>query len=85
LKRLPGDIEAIASISLPEDKNKLERLTHNLSGTLTAMKLKNGHAQAGVIERACQDKENDSAIREMASGLSAYLSELLKATRKYLK
>jgi PAS domain S-box-containing protein len=85
LKRLPGDLETTTSFTLPEDKNKLERLAHNLSGSLTVMKLKNGHALAGSLERACRGEEDDAAIREMASGFKTYLSELLEATREYVK
>jgi CheY-like chemotaxis protein/two-component sensor histidine kinase/HPt (histidine-containing phosphotransfer) domain-containing protein len=85
LKRLPGDLVTMASITLPKDKKKLERLAHNLSGSLTVMKLKNGHALAGILERACRDEEEETGIRKMVTGFSAYLSELLEATREYLK
>jgi HPt (histidine-containing phosphotransfer) domain-containing protein len=85
LKRLPSDIDTIASFNIPNDCQKLERHAHNLSGSLSTMKLKNGHSLSRSIEMACRDKKDDVVIREMVSGLLPYLKELLEATKEYLK
>ncbi len=85
LKRLPSDIDTIASFTIPDDCQKLERHAHNLSGSLSTMKLKNGHSLSRSLEMACRDKKDDVVIREMVSGLLPYLKELLEATKEYLK
>jgi PAS domain S-box-containing protein len=84
LNRIPDDLETIATVVIPDDNTRLERLAHNLSGSLSAMKLKNGHTLAGSLERACRAHEDETAIREMASNLQVYLGELLEAIPDYL-
>jgi len=84
-KRIPDDLKTIASIVIPDDNTRLERLAHNLSGSLSAMKLKNGHTLAGNLERACRSHEDEVTIREMATNLQVYLGELLEAIPDYLK
>jgi HPt (histidine-containing phosphotransfer) domain-containing protein len=85
LKRLPGDVEAFATANIHRDITKLERLAHNLSGSLTVMKLQKGHALASNLEKACRGQEGEDIIRQTVFDLMAYLESLLDATRNYLK
>ena len=85
LKRLPRDLEQISEYERAEDRKKLEQLAHNLSGSLSVLKLKKGHAMAGRLEKACRGPEDETAFKEMASGLKGYLEELMEVTRDYLK
>jgi len=85
LKRLPGDLEAFSTANIPGDITKLERLAHNLSGSLSVMKLQKGHALASSLEKAFRRREGEDIIRQKVFDFKAYLEGLLDATRNYLK
>jgi CheY-like chemotaxis protein len=85
LKRLPRDFELISGYNKAEDRQNLEHLAHNLSGSLSVLKLKKGHALAGHLEKACRGQEDEEAIQKLASQLLFYVEELMEATSDYLQ
>jgi PAS domain S-box-containing protein len=85
LKRLPRDLELVSGYDNAEDRKKLEHLAHNLSGSLSVLKLKKGHAIAGSLEKACRDQSEEQTIQELASQLMLFLQELIEATREYVQ
>jgi CheY-like chemotaxis protein len=85
LKRLPGDLEHISLYEQAGESEKLRSLAHNLSGSLSALKLKKGHILAESLEKACRDPSSEHILQNLASRLSSCLREILEASREYVR
>jgi PAS domain S-box-containing protein len=78
-KRLPGDLDKIRNFISRGETIKLQNLSHDISGSLSAMRLKEGHALASSLEKACREGQSD-LLAPYSDELLRYLEDLFETT-----
>ena len=73
--KIPEYIIKLQSYISSENYQDLEHLAHSLSGSMSSIRLKNGHAIAKNLETSLKQKENDK-IEQLSTELIAYFKNL---------
>jgi len=73
--KIPEYIIKLQSYISSENYQDLEHLAHSLSGSMSSIRLKNGHAIAKNLETSLKQKENDK-IEQLSTELIAYFKKL---------